>query len=136
MPNDPHVVLETALRVTQLLDVIGRPIDIDRYRGQIHDLLRKFESKDAAWSFVAGGFVKYLRRSEAKRSWIGNPGSLDATVYAVELMEIYGIPDGIDLTRLRSFLRPLAARTLSDERWIAAATRNELNRLPGIAQPT
>ena len=38
-------VLETALHVTQLLEVIDRPIDRDKYRPQIHEWLREFHSR-------------------------------------------------------------------------------------------
>ena len=62
-------------------------------------------------------------------------GSLGATSYAVELMEIYGIPDDFDLNWVRSFLRPLSIRR-SPEKWMAAVTLDRLNRLPGVTQPT
>jgi hypothetical protein len=134
MSNDKYVVLETALRVTQLLDVIGRPIDRDQYRGQIHDWLRKFHTKDTGGFQIAGGFKQYL--IWPAWAWFGQPGSLEATSYAVELMEIYGIPDDLDLIWVRSFLRPLATRKISDEQWIAAATLARLNHLPGVMRPT
>jgi hypothetical protein len=60
---------------------------------------------------------------------------LEATAYAVELMEIYGIPEDLNLNWVRSFLRPLSFRT-RDHKWIAAATLQRLNRLPGATRPT
>ena len=36
-----------------------------------------------------------------------------ATSFAVELMEIYGIPDDLDLNWVRSFLRPLHHQALA-----------------------
>ena len=50
-------------------------------------------------------------------------------------MEIYGIPDDLDLNWVRSFLRPMWIRQ-SPEKWMAAVTLDRLNRLPGVTQPT
>ena len=121
MRSEKYRQLEEALRVTQLLDVIGRPIDRDRYRPQIHDMLREFHSKQPARGFEpAGGFKAYLN---------SNAGSLDATAYAVELMEIYGIPDDLDIHSVRSNLqRPKHY----DHDFIAAVTLDRVNRLPGM----
>ena len=133
MSKDQYVVLKTALRVTQLLEVIERPIDRDQYRETIHDLLRKFYRNSGSWGQIAGGFKEYLTWPS---KWFGQPGSLEATAYAVELMEIYGVPDDLDLNWVRSFLRPLAMRKISDDQWIAAAALARLNHLPGVTRPT
>jgi hypothetical protein len=50
-------------------------------------------------------------------------------------MEIYGIPDNLDLNWVRSFLRPMWIRR-SPEKWMAAVTLDRLNRLPGVTHPT
>jgi hypothetical protein len=125
-PFDQSDVLETALRVTQLLDLIERPIDRDQYRGQIHGWLRKFHSTKGGGFQLAGGFKQYLASPV---------GSLETTSHGVELMEIYGYPDGLDLNWVRAFLRPLSYRPM-DERWMAAATLDRLNHLPGVTRPT
>jgi hypothetical protein len=122
-------VLEPALRATQLLEVIGRPVDRDRYRESIHGWLVKSLSKSGGGFQLAGGFMKYLNTDRPL------PGQLDATADAVELMEIYGIPDGLDLNWVRSFLRPLSFRPMG-EQWMVAATLDRLNKLPGATQPT
>jgi hypothetical protein len=124
----PLTSLETPLRATQLLEVIGRPVDPDQYRDRMHELLRKCHSKKGGGFQVAGGFKDY----NANKLQVG---SLTGTAYAVELMEIYGIPDEFDLNWVRSFLRPLAIRR-SPEKWMAAVTVDRLNRLPGVTQPT
>jgi hypothetical protein len=126
MSTDPWVVLETPLRATQLLAVIGRPVDADRYRDRVHELLRKFHSKKGGGFQVAGGFRDYTNLQV---------GSLAATSCAVELMEIFGIPDGLDLNWVRSFLRPLMIRQ-SPEKWMAAVTLDRLDHLSGVTQPT
>jgi hypothetical protein len=119
-------VLETALRVTQLLEVIERPLNRDQYRDRVHDWLRKFHAKNAGGFQYAGGFTQYLDHPV---------GSLESTSYAVDMMEIYGVPDDLDLNWVRSFLRPSVYR-LSDDKWIAAATLARLNHLPGLRRPT
>jgi hypothetical protein len=54
------------------------------------------------------------------------PGAPDATADAVELMAVYGIPDGLDLNWVRSFLRP--SRYL-DRKWVAAVTLDRLAQI-------
>ena len=128
MSTDPYVVLETPLRATQLLKVIGRPVDTDRYREKVHDLLRKLHSKKGGGFQVAGGFMDYSVDEL-------QVGSLKATSCAVELMEIYGVPDDLDLNWVRSFLRPQWIRQ-PPEKWMAAVTLDRLNHLPGVTHPT
>jgi len=129
MSSDPYVTLTTALRVTQLLDVIERPLDREQYRETMHDWLRKFHSPKGQRFQPVGGFKRYLTIPA---------GNLEATAHAVELMKIYGVPDDLDLNSVRSFLRPEFYR-YSDQKWIAAATLdrlNHLNHLPGVTPPT
>ncbi|MCA9006976.1 MAG: hypothetical protein KDA70_16990, partial [Planctomycetaceae bacterium] len=118
-------VLETALRVTQLLEVIDRPIDRDKYRQQVHDWLLQFHSDQTHFYQIAGGFEQYQDSS----------ASLETTSHAVELMQIFGVPENLDLNEVRSFLRPLYFRP-SDDKWTAAVTLRRLNSLPGVMQPT
>ena len=112
--------LETALLVTQLLEVIDRPIDRDQYRKQVHQWLRAFHSTQTHFYQIAGGFEQNQ----------GVSASMQATSDAVELMQIYGIPEDLDLNWVRSYLRPLYFRPSSDK-WIAAVTLDRLNSLPG-----
>jgi len=133
LSEDSNVVLDEPLRATQLLEVIGRPANRDRYRERVHDLLRKFHTTNTGGFRFAGGFKQYLSWPEG--SWLAQPGSLEPTSYAVELMEIYGVPSGLDLNWVRSFLRPSVYR-FSDEKWVAAATLDRLNHLPGVTRPT
>ena len=116
--------LKPLLRVTRLLDVIDRPIDRNQVRPMMHDRLREFHSLGSGGFQPAGGFKAYSN---------SDTGSMDATACAVELMEIYGIPDGLDLNWVRSYLRP--SLTASPDRWIAAVTLDRLNRLPDATRP-
>ena len=74
---------------------------------------------------MAGGFKQYLAAPV---------GDIAATSQAIELMEIYGVPDDLDLNWVRSFLRPSLIR--QSEKWMVAATRERLNHLPGLAPPS
>jgi hypothetical protein len=126
LSTDTFDGLDTALRATQLLDVVDRPVDRGRYRVRVHDLLRAAHSQSGGGFELAGGFKTYADAST---------GSMEPTACAVELMEIYGVPVGLDVNWVRSFLRPSFLRR-SDERMIAAVTLDRLNHLPGVARPT
>lgn len=118
-------VLRTALRVTQLLRVIDRPIDRDQYRERVHQWLCRFHRKKTSYFQLEGGFQKYE----------GLASSMQVTSDAVELMTIYGIPDDLEMNWVRSYLRPLYSRS-ANEKWIAAVTLNRLNALPDATHPT
>jgi hypothetical protein len=126
MPEDPYRQLKEALRVTQMLEVIGRPIDRNRYRGQVHEWLREFHATDCGFFLDSGGFKTYVS---------SGAGDMQATACAVELMQYYGVPDGLDLNWVRSYLRPRFAQS-EDDKFIAAATLARLDSLPGAAPPT
>jgi hypothetical protein len=148
--QEAYVTLVELLRATQLLDVIGRPVNPNQYRAKIHDLLREFHSQDYGGFELAGGFRQFRKsllegknrsKLEAKNSWMqsflgsGMPGDPVATSHAVELMAIYGVPDGLDLNWVRSFLRPRWSGD-PDRKWTNAVTLDRLNRLPDAPQPT
>lgn len=126
LADDQYDRLEEALRATQLLDVIGRPIDRDQYRDKVHEWLRDYHCRSGGGFTLPGGFRKYRNLPFS---------SSEETAYAVELMQIYGIPDGLDLNWVRSYLRPQMLR-FGDDKDIAAVTLDRLNRLPGVTFPT
>lgn len=130
----PLLALSEPLRATQLLEVLGRPVNRDQYRARVHDLLRRFHSTSGGGFQLAGGFKTYS--TWPAESGIAQTGSLEPTAYAVELMEIYGVPDDLDLNWVRSFLKPTGGLRLGDAKWVAAATRERLNHLPGVTPPT
>lgn len=132
LPTREHVTLKDLLLTTQLLKVIGRPVAPDRYREAVHQLLRRFHSQESGGFTLAGGFKKYLSWPYASPQ----PGAVEPTADAVQLMEIYGVPDGIDLNWVRSFLKPTTYSVLSNEQWTAAVTLERLNRLPGVHPPS
>ena len=125
--KEPLLTLESLLRLTQLLEVIGRPVEVDRYRDRMHETLRKFHSTTGGGSQLAGGFKSY----NGPKFQVGSP---DATSMAVELMSYYGVPANLELDWVRSYLKPLSFRP-SPYQWIAAVTLDRLNQLPGVTQP-
>jgi hypothetical protein len=124
----PNASLTTPIRATQLLELIERPVNPDRYRHKIHDLLRAFHSKKGGGFEVAGGFRDYNQNGV-------QVGSLEATSSAVKLMEFYGCPAELDPDWVRSYLRPLFIRR-SPQKFMAAVTLDRLNRLPDVTDPT
>ncbi len=126
--TDQYATLEEALRSTQLLSVIGRPVDVEKFRGPMHQMLLRFHSTTSGGFELAGGFRQYaINKIQV--------GDLVATAYAVQLMAIYGVPQGLDLNWVRSYLRPTMLRGVP-ERWIAAVSLDRLNRLPDAARPS
>lgn len=121
--------LEDALYVTRLLEVISRPMDLEQSRAQVHDWLRQFHCKNVGRFQLAGGFKPYP--SEKIRA-----GNLRTTWCAIELMKVYGIPDDFDMNWVRSFVKPFSMNRFGDERYVAAVTRDNMQRLSGIYQPT
>jgi len=125
LPGLSFDALHTALLVTQLLQAIDRPVDVARYRPLIHELLISLHTTRGGGFELPGGFQQF-------------PGSivpsLTATSDAVRLMHVYGIPAGLNLDWIRSYLRPQHLR-LGDQPWIAAVTRDRFNALPGITSP-
>jgi len=118
--------LEDALRVSQLLEVIDRPLDRDPNRAQVHDWLWQFHSKSGGGFRLAGGFKAYPT---------SRTGDLRTTWYAIELMKLYGIPEHFDMNWVRSFLKPQSMSRLGDHAYLAAVTRDNMQHLTGIHQP-
>ncbi len=139
--DESYLTLVELLRVTQLLDLIQRPVKPDQYRAKMHNALQEFHSRSSGGFELAGGFRKYRKYLvDRKNTWmqflIGAemPGDPVSTSHAIELMEIYGVPDGLDLNWVRSFLRPIWSGD-PDRKWVAAVTLDRLNRLPDAPHP-
>jgi hypothetical protein len=126
LSENSYDVLLTALRVTQLLEAIDRPVNPDQYRVRVHDWLRRYHSTRAGGFKFAGGFRKLLQVES---------GDVETTAHAVELMATYGIPNGLDLNWVRSYLRPDSRRS-SPDKWIVAVTLDRLNHVPGVTHPS
>ncbi len=115
---DTYDALHEALLVTQLLDVIGRPVDPAISGAKVHDLLRALHTTNWGGFQLAGGFMSSAN---------GRVSDEESTAYAVELMQTYGVPEGLDLDWVRSYVRP---RAVVHGKWISAVTRYRLRDLP------
>jgi len=118
--------IEEALMATQLLAAIDRPVDKEEYRPRIHDLLLELHCTRAGGFHLAGGFKRFPASRVA---------DMNASAYAVQLMEIYGVPENLDLDWVRSYFKPLAFRPGADK-WIAAVSRERLEKMPGVLPVT
>jgi hypothetical protein len=121
-PSEPNGTLQQALLATQLLEFLGRPVDPAQYQVDMHAMLLRFYAKKGGGFHRAGGFKAY----ESLKV-----GELEATSDAVRLMEVFGIPKQLDIDSVRSFLRP-SFTEFSPAKWVAAVTRDRLERLPSI----
>lgn len=113
--------LQDIHQVAELLDVIGRPMDVDARRPQVHEVLRDCYCPEPKHN-EPGGFQTF--RLDQFR-W----GSPEGTWYALRLMRRFGVPEGIDFVWVRSFLR-VAATLPHDGRYVAQAAQLELGALP------
>ncbi|HQZ69633.1 MAG TPA: hypothetical protein PLY87_31325, partial [Planctomycetaceae bacterium] len=115
-----YVTLEKVLSITELAKLIDRPIDREEFQAPIHDLLLKMQQLHMRRLQTNGGFATYLSAD----------GSDDnATLAAIELMEDWGVPSGIDVMALRSYLRP----TNHDRNIFSRRSRRQGFVLPGGA---
>lgn len=119
-------ILEEQLAITKLARLIDRPLDIQSQRGFVHETLVSHQCLSGGLGPRLGGFT-----SSANLDFSND----QATVEAIELMQIYGVPDGVRIDALRSYLRP----TCNDQ-WprlhslacVRAASLQRLESLPDI----
>lgn len=122
--DDPYGVLEEALRTTQLLAAIDRPVDVDAWAPQVHAWLEACRRPEPFAFRRAGGFATYPS---------GGP-SYDGTYYAIELMRIYGFPASLDANEIRNFL--VDDTRVTDAPYVLAAMRDTFEALPDVPRPT
>jgi hypothetical protein len=79
-----------------------------------------------------GGFAQYNQ--------LRTHSELIATAQAIELMQIYGVPRGVDLAALRSYLRPsflsglpFIGKSLQNRAMVVYASKARLESIPSIA---
>jgi hypothetical protein len=125
LADSPFDILRDSLVATRLLAVVDRAVDPAMYRQQIHSALRSRHRTGWGAFQRTGGFRQFGSLSHC---------DAESTEFAVELMETYGVPDGLDLNWVRSYARPQALGLPG--RWTSAVTRNRLNDLPGAQRPT
>ncbi|PHR91474.1 MAG: hypothetical protein COA78_34025 [Blastopirellula sp.] len=90
-------ILEEQLAITQLAQFIDRPLDLELYRDFVHQTLVSHQVLIYKFGHPRGGFTQYTKLNHSDHR---------ATVDAIELMQIYGVPEGVQIDALRSYLRP------------------------------
>ncbi len=118
--------LRELLLVTQLLAAIDRPVKPEEFRNRIHSALLRLHGTDAGGFQPAGGF------KSSTNSPYSDPS---ATVFAVELMRIYGVPKELDINWVRSYAKPELIGGSTRE-WTSVVTRGRLAALPDLKPPT
>ena len=116
--------LNEALVATLLLEAIGRPCNDGSIRQRMQQKLVAMQRIRFKLGGRNGGFARFptLDRSD-----------LHSTASAVELMEHYGVPSGLDLMAIRSFLRHAGVDSLQiDQAAMRAAIRMRLESLPQV----
>lgn len=113
-----------ALMSTKLLEVLGRPCDDTATADSMQRVLIASQRTGQRSGVRSGGFAAY-RNLEFSDDL--------ATAAVVELMEVYGVPDELDIMALRSYLRP----SMDDHRQllqspVRVATRERLERITGV----
>lgn len=123
--NKSFPLKETRL-ITLLAQAVNRPIDVDAHRSWMHALLSEYQQLTGRLGLRRGGFSPSVRLDFSNE---------EATTQAIELMEIFGVPEGVDLIALRSYLRPAMAdrfRGLKPQACIRVASLQRLESLPDV----
>ncbi len=116
--------LDEALIATQILEAIGRPCKDGSTREQMQHKLVAMQRTGFKLGGRNGGFAAYPTMDHS---------DLRSTASAVELLEHYGVPSGLNLMAIRSFLRPAMVDVLQNDRAaMQAATRMRLESLPQV----
>lgn len=121
-----YLKLKDVLQASQLLGVIGRASERNAYHARVHAALRQFQNT-SGWFSAWGGFRSFRDIHSS---------DLNATVCAVELMQIYGVPEGLNLDWVRSYLKPSGFYYGPRQADIAAVTLARLNAIPGVRPPS
>ncbi len=130
LKTQPYQLLEKQLAITKLARLIDRPLNLDSQRNFVHQILVSNQRLESTWGSRRGGFTS---STELEFS------DLQATISAIELMEIYGVPDGVHLHAVRSYLRPSMNDRwdgLRSEASVRAVGMKRLANLPGSPSAT
>lgn len=137
--GDKHARLELLAEIVRDLELIGRENRLARLTPTVRAaLVDAWMPKGVRRESDAGGFVVYYRQE-------GEFASAQATGEAIRLMERFGVPEEIDLARVREYLRGEATRyanqpvsSVDVERAVALASleRDLAGELPVDRTPT
>jgi hypothetical protein len=119
-------ILEEQLAITKLAQSIDRPLDIESQCDFIHETLVRYQRLNKRLGTRHGGF--------ANNDNLNFSNEL-ATADAIELMQIYGVPAGVRIDALRSYLRPTAHdhwSRLRSQVGVRVASFQRLESLPDV----
>ena len=128
--NDDRIQesLVDAMIITNLLSLIDRPLAEAERKADVGRWLGEYQVINSRPFTPSGGF---------KRNSTGDSSDLLSTEHAVRLMQYYGTHDSVDVLALRAFLRPASSdRQLMMTASTRASTRQRLDQIPGISQPS
>ena len=118
----PHGRLEEALLIKELRALLHHPGDVSAQRGDVYAWILAARTAKASGIRPNGGFSNYEGGTTDER----------ATWAAVSLMQHFGVPDEVDLLRVRSSARPDGNIFLGPN-WTVAATRWKIDAIRGRA---
>ncbi len=120
--------LDEALVATKLLEAFGRPCNEVSIRQLMQQKLFALQRTRFKMGGRNGGFATYPTLDHSDRL---------STASAVELMVHYGVPSGLDLMAIRSFLRPAMIDSwMIDQGAIRSATSMRFESLPQVPRLT
>ena len=114
--------LEDQLAATKLAMLLGASDWVETHRELVHNTLVEHQVTHARFPTSSGGFARFMELGSA----------VEATVAAIELMEIYGVPDGVNVDLLRSYLRPHAPDRFFGRTYQEAVRFASLERLESL----
>ncbi|TWU38635.1 hypothetical protein [Novipirellula artificiosorum] len=116
--------LADVLLISELIERLDRTTERERRIADVHRWLVEYQVTEPHAFRSIGGFRAFMQTNESDRQ---------ATVAAISLMEIFGTPRELDLTRLRSYLRPNALHDLQAYNYVPkVVAREKLVRLAGV----
>ncbi|WP_149752896.1 hypothetical protein [Rubripirellula obstinata] len=114
------------MAITKLAQRINRPLDIDSHREFVHQTLVNRQRLSGRFGTRRGGFASSPKLNFSNEL---------ATVDAIELMQTYGVPDGVRIDALRSYLRPTPHdqwSRLHSHSCVRVASLQRLQSLPDV----
>lgn len=117
-----------ALIATQLLEVLDRPCDDKSIAALMQQMIVDFQRTRFRSGVRSGGFASSRQHDFSDAM---------TTAAVVELLEVYGVPDDLDLMALRSYLRPTTNdRSMMLQSALRVATKQKLESIPGVPAVT
>ncbi len=116
--------MKNALLLTELFNVLDPKAHQEQRTADVHRWLVKHQITRPGLFQDGGGFRLYDQTYHCDRR---------ATLSAISLMETYGVPAGLDLVQLRSYLRPNFVYDFQPYDYVPKTiSRSKLNQIPDV----